>query len=362
MDRPRRNQRGFTLVELLVASSLMIVVLSATLAAFDGFLQNNRRNNELTDLQDNVRVQMSRITRQMRNLANPTSGSVNTINYADNYKFVFQTTDPTKRWVSYCLNTATRIIYYQASVASKTTIAPQLGGDARCPSTTVSGPSATADWMPAVQVGPNVTNGAGRPMFSYASDTGALPLPADGAFDSGTETSQITRVTVNLYVDNNTAKPPAEVNLQSGAFMRNQNQAPTSKFNVFKNGTVFTLDASKSDDPEQRTLAYYWYRESGTPSQMPGSQSGHTVQGDLPTCSDTDQTKTIGTTVWTCLGTGVVITTNLNGQSSPQNIWLMVVDPGNVATLSRWNSNGAVCNPFNNTPVLTDYCRSVTFP
>ena len=49
---------------------------------------------------------MDRATRQLRNLANPTVNSTTTIDRATDYDLIFQTSDPAKTWVRYCLDTS----------------------------------------------------------------------------------------------------------------------------------------------------------------------------------------------------------------------------------------------------------------
>lgn len=359
----RKQESGFTLVELLVASSLMLVVLSATLTSFNRFLDNNRRSEQLNELQDGVRLIADRMVQQLRNLANPQSGNVSTINYAGKKRIVFQTTDPSKQWVSYCLNTSSKIIWYQTS--TKSTIGDQVAEESagRCPSQSTS--ASTADWSRSVQIGPNITNTDSRALFSYATASGAVD-PTTLPYTSAAQTSLLTRVSVNIYVDNDTTKAPGEANIQTGAYMRNQNQTPTASFNVFKNGTVFQFDGTLSDDPEDRTLTYSWYRQTGTVSaangQIPGSASGHTIVGDLPDCTaDSPQPTQLGTppVTWTCLGTGSTLTQNFNTLTSPQNVWLVVVDPGNLADLSDISST---CPLRTATPVPTNSCRQLTFP
>src|SRR3954454_1250379 len=99
------EERGFTLVELLVAASLMIVVLGATLTSFNEFLNNNRRSNNQNDQQDVARRAVDQIVKQLRNLANPVNGTP-TIAAASDDAVIFQTTDPNKQWVGYCLQTS----------------------------------------------------------------------------------------------------------------------------------------------------------------------------------------------------------------------------------------------------------------
>lgn len=356
MTRLRSNQKGFTLIEVLVASSLMLVVLSATLTSFNNFLNNNRRTNQLNDLEDSVRNVADRMAQQLRNLANPQSGTQSTINYAGNNRLVFQTTDPNKQWVSYCYNSGSKIIWYQTS--SKTTVSSQVG--APCPSRTPNNAcgGASDDFTCGVQVGPNITNGTSRSVFTYAGENGLID--ASSGLTASTDTQKIERVTVNIYVDNDTTKAPGEVNVQTGAFMRNQNQTPTAAFNVYKSGTQFTFDGAPASDPEDRTLSFYWYRESGTPSQMPGTH-GNTIRQDLPDCNSTF-TQTLGTTTWTCMGTGALLQSDFQTVTpTSQNIWLLVIDPGGLVDLSDGADVNNNCSSFTLSPPPTTNCRAITW-
>src|SRR4051812_28806822 len=101
-----RAERGFTLVEVLLASSLMIVVLAATLTVFDQFVSTSNRNTAQNDAQDSARFSIDQVSRQLRNLALPTPQSPNSIDYASSTDLVFKTADPGRRRVRYCLQTS----------------------------------------------------------------------------------------------------------------------------------------------------------------------------------------------------------------------------------------------------------------
>ena len=80
-------------------------------------------------------------------------------------------------------------------------------------------PSTTAcpgtGWTTTTVVAENVVNGT-RPIFTYN---------AAGLQD-------ITEVSATLYVDVNPGTPPAETELQSSVYLRNQNRKPTALFSV----------------------------------------------------------------------------------------------------------------------------------
>lgn len=60
------GQDGFTLIELLVAMSLSIVILIATLNAFDVFSSNAAQQQRTTAANDQARLTMDRVVRDMR--------------------------------------------------------------------------------------------------------------------------------------------------------------------------------------------------------------------------------------------------------------------------------------------------------
>lgn len=62
----RRNEDAFTLVELLVALSISLVVLFATLGAFDMFTSNAAHHTRVTDANSQVRDTMDRAVNELR--------------------------------------------------------------------------------------------------------------------------------------------------------------------------------------------------------------------------------------------------------------------------------------------------------
>lgn len=351
----RGSERGFTLIELLVAMTLMLVILGAVLTSFNGFANTSRRNTILQDQMDVVRGTMDQVVRQARNLANPTTGAgagatPTTIAAADPYKLIFQTTDPSKQWVSYCLDdTSPRgKLYYQTSAVAGLT--PAVVAD-----TTASGmangcPSQASNWQKTVKVADYVTNRIGsRPIFTYYPTTGnsALTPPIDQSI-----TPTITRIRMSIFLDVDTAKPPAEVQLASGAFMRNQNQRPTALF-VTKAGTAdtYTFDAGDSTDPEQRTLQYDWYAAPTSTSTLPAANA-------VPSClaaQPTFPTAPAAGSGWSCLGSDVVLTHTFPSGTLPTYVFLRVTDPGNLQTLSSFAS-GNTCLSLSNTSRTESQC------
>ena len=313
-----REEAGFTLMELLTAMTLFIIVLGATLTTFDGFVTRTSASTKLNDAADQARTSMERMARQLRNLASPTTAYVNSIERATADDLVFQTVDPGKRRVRYCLNSdnpAKSTLWVQTQAFSLSGADPGLPSTSACPGPTTGGTAAS--WTDQRVAAANVVNrygGAGRSVFYYTG------LGADG------DTAKITLIRAELFLDTDPTKSPAEISIASGLFLRNQNQTPVIPgFSVVRSplgSRRFLLNGSDASDPEGRTLEYFWYKGNG---------SG---PANLPSCANA-ATQTGGG--YTCIGRGLAVeyifpTTD----ASPQPITLKVVDPGGLSiTLTK---------------------------
>jgi prepilin-type N-terminal cleavage/methylation domain-containing protein len=358
MTGRQASERGFTLIELLVAMTLMLVLMSAILTSFNGFANTSRRNTILQDQMDVVRNTLDQIVRQGRNLANPTTATATetptTIAVADSDKMIFQTTDPQKQWVSYCLdggNPRGKIYYQTSAVAglNPSTVADNTpsppGMNSGCPST-------NSNWQTTVRVADYVSNrAASHPLFAYYTNTGntALGMPV---LQSTTPT--ITRVRSSVFLDIDPAKPPAEVQLASAAFMRNQNQRPTVSFTAKANtGGSYTFDAGDSADPEERTLQYDWYAAPTTTTAAPSPSALPSCLAESPTFPGAGQAGN----GWTCIGSDVVLTHTFT--TLPSYVFLRVTDPGNLQTLSPM-TGANTCLTLTDTSRTTNQCMKVT--
>lgn len=337
-----------TLVELLTAMLLMIVILSATLLTFERFLAHAKQNEKTNDQQQVVRESIDRLVRQLRNLANPTT-STGTIAYADSYKLVFQTTDPSRQWVAYCLDRtdATNEVLIRQTGSPAGGVVP---GTNNCP---VSG-----TWAKQIKVVSNVVNdinsGTPRPLFKYYAQSGPVATPVTGVASPST----ITRVVVNLFVDLVPGKRPDELAISSGVTMRNQNQAPTARFKATLTGSTFSMDGSASTDAEGRNLKYDWYTTSSSP-EAPADVP--TNLSELPNCNQGTLPGPVvppsgGSKAFTCIGGGVILNKAL---TPPLHIWLRVTDAGQLSDLSDYVPGG--CRTNTSTPARTnDQCQEVT--
>jgi type II secretory pathway pseudopilin PulG len=304
MSARLRGEHGFTLTELLIASSLMIVVLAATLMVFDQFVQTSSRNTRQNDAQDSARFTIDQLARQLRNLALPTPQSPNSIDLASGYDLVFKTADPGRRRVRYCLQTSAPYSTSNGALWVQTQAGSVGGADPAVPST-ASCPAATGGggWGTAKLVADHVTNrnGADRSLFEFNADP-ATP-------------SKITGVHTAVFVDVDPTRAPSETRISTGVFLRNQNQAPAAAFTISPGGSTtrhIVMNAANSTDPEGRTLAYYWFLGT-SPSLTNAITSG--------ACNTADG----------CITPGILNDYTVpTGVTASQTFTLLVKDPGGL--------------------------------
>jgi prepilin-type N-terminal cleavage/methylation domain-containing protein len=323
MRRVKRSdgERGWTLIELLVSMTLMLIVLSATLTSFEGFTSRSATAANQNDTLDQARASMEVVARQLRNLASAkpdanVASSFYALDYWTPYDLVFKSADPTRRRVRYCLDTSdpnNEVVWQQLQgVAAPGDPDPTLSTAmvASCPVTPVSG-----GWASQTQVAHWLVNkraGQDRPLFRYDQPQPALPVPATSTADFqtwGDKGSLVRRVRSTLWIDvNSAAKDPKEATLTTAVFLRNQNQRPTASFTGTPGGShQVILNAAASADPEGRTLLYHWYLGASYPGCPAGA----------------------GNTGYVSMGTGITLTYAF-GSSADQTVTLEVTDPGGL--------------------------------
>ncbi len=268
-----RDEEGFTLVEVLVAATIMLIVLMATMSVLEASTRQQRLLEQHNEAQQNARTSLDDMARELRNLASPNGdptvtgftlpGSVKRNLPQD---LIFQSVGETKTAgslnqtnvmnVRYCLRASDGSLWRQTQ--TWTTAAQQpVPADTSCPG---------AGWNPGDTVVAssvaNVTADATRPIFRYAGDAGAITATDEDS------RKDIARVRADLFIDPTPGTAPREAHLATALFLRNQNREPIARFEVLAlPGGVIDLNGSSSEDPEGQLLTYQFYVDP--PSTLP---------------------------------------------------------------------------------------------
>lgn len=276
-----RSERGFSLIELLAAMTLMLIVMGATLNTLENGGTNRRANEDRNDAVEKARSSMDNIVRQLRNLASPSPATPDAIDRAQATDFSFRTFDPNKRLVRYCLQTTPAPASLPITGTSTNLI--QMLSNTHNPGSYADCTLSTANWTSRRIVASDVVN----------RRTSSTTTPIDVFAYNGTagNTSTITNVRLQLAIDINTeAKVPGTIKLASGAALRNQNQRPTATFTVtaaspLATNREFILNGTNSNDPENRNLTFTWYADQAatfTPSAANFLGNGPVLDRTLP--------------------------------------------------------------------------------
>lgn len=276
------GEGGFSAAETLVAMSMMIGILGATLLPFEGFWKNERQNTQQNEAQDKARTALDRIARELRSGASASQ----LIEKAAATDLVFQVADPTTspsgsnstniRRVRYCVDASSPPQLRRQTHSWTTATPPAMPATTACPG--------TGGWSsPASVVATNVANG-GTALFSYDSGTAA----------------NVTNVEMRLLIDITPNAKPAATDLRTGVSLRNLNRAPTASFTAQATGNRHvSLNAQASNDPDGGSVTYRWCLVSG--------------------CAATDQ-----------IGTGVILDYQA-ASTGNLTIYLMVFDSAGMS-------------------------------
>jgi type II secretory pathway pseudopilin PulG len=274
-----RRQDGFTLMEVLVAMTLAMVVFGATLTLLEVYSRQTQRTTRLNDAQDQARIAIDRVIRQLRNISSPIT-SPKLIERATPYDIVFQTVEvPTgsnvggAERVRYCVPpdpvpgaAADEVLVSQVQTWSTAT-APVSPWSAS-PGVTIPCPdTSTQTSTKVISAVTNRYQGIDRSAFTF--NNGAAP----------TDLSTITSVQLDLFVNPTPKLTAAETELRSAAYLRNQLRAPVVGFTTTNTGGGgVLLNGSTSYSPDGQDLSYAWSCTSPSPcsaaSPLAGSSGG----------------------------------------------------------------------------------------
>ena len=253
------------LIELLLAAALMTVVLGATLVSLTTFERTSRINELQNDNQEDIRAAVDQLSRELRNHAVATQAAPQGIVKLTDYDLVFQTVGATKpagsandmnlQRVRYCLDTSNlrnEKIWVQDQTWTTAT-PPAVPSTTQCPDPAWGSQRFVAD------------------KITSRFDSSAPNTPRSRAIFTANSAilTKITRVDITLFLDTTRGggpvNAPDETRIDSGIFLRNQNEAPVASFTYTVTGSRhIVLNASASSDPENQSLTYTWKDGSTT--------------------------------------------------------------------------------------------------
>lgn len=252
----RDREAGFTLVELLVTMSIALIVFAATLNALNVFSGDSQAMTQRNDAQNQARLGIDRIVRQLRNIASPVA-KPKLLELASPYDIVFQTVGTASVYnpagterVRYCIpqdtsagDPAKEVMYVQTQTWSKSD--PGDLWSSACPDTGVAN---TTTQIVVSGVTNRYQGRTDRPAFSF---NGSTTPPSD--------LSKVDTVGIDLFVNPTPRLADAETELRSAAFLRNQQRLPVASFTYTPlGGGAVLLNAGTSYSPSGDTLAYSW--------------------------------------------------------------------------------------------------------
>ncbi len=257
--RLHSDQRGMTLIEMLVSMTVFLFVLGATLDVFANSERLNRRSNLRIDSQDTARRALDQLARELRGLASPRQDHPDAVDLGNATDIVFKTVDvvgpntganvTNVKRVRYCLSGSALVKQEQrwTTVDPPATSPPTTA----CPGPVTAGVlNSTTAWSSSRTVAQGITNPTGaRAIFVYAH----TPITSSALTD-------ISAIHAQLFVDADPVRPPGETSISTGVFLRNQNRRPAAAFTADTDvpGKI-VLNGAPSSDPEGQPLDYAWY-------------------------------------------------------------------------------------------------------
>jgi len=280
-----RRHDGFTLVELLVAMALSLVVFGATLTILESYLRQSSAATKRLDAQDQARLAVDRIVRDLRNVSSPLT-TPKLLERATPYDVVFQTIGTPSganvsgiQRVRYCVPQDTsggsagqeKLI---AQVQTWTTSSPSTNPWTSDPSQTIACPDLTftpASGQPVYSVIAHAVMNRYQQTTSYPAFSFNNGLDANSV--TATDLPQISTIQVSLRVNPTPTLSGATTQIQSSAYLRNKQHAPVAQFTYTATGAGgVILNAGQSYSPDNEQLSYAWACTS-SPCAAAGSLS-----------------------------------------------------------------------------------------
>jgi prepilin-type N-terminal cleavage/methylation domain-containing protein len=272
--RALHRRDGFTLVELLVAMTLSLIVFCATLTILDSYLHQSAAATKRLDAQDQARLAVDRIVRDLRNVSSPLT-TPKLLERATPDDVVFQTIGTPSGGASGNVSGIERVRYCipQDSAAGSASQEKLIAQTQTWSSSTPSANPWTPDPSQTIAC-PDLTfaPAAGQPVYTVLAQsvmnryqqTSSYPAFSfnnglDGNSVAAADLPQISTIQVNLRVNPTPSLSGATTQIQSAAYLRNKQHAPVAQFTyTATGGGGVILNAGQSYSPDNEDLSYAW--------------------------------------------------------------------------------------------------------
>ena len=213
---------------------------------------------------------LDRAARQLRNLSNPTVNVITTIDRAQPHDLIFQTSDPAKTWVRYCLqpggggagNDATLWETEDASALIEQRCAARVQARAGTGSVAL------------VQHVTNLAGGANREVFTYEC-TLTAPAGCPSSVRRIPEDHERRRRPLGRRRPAATSSASSTSRRASSCATRTRPRPPRSACRSGSRRSVSCSTDRAPRDPEGRTLEYFWFEGLATEPVDPDLHSVH---------------------------------------------------------------------------------------
>ncbi len=123
LPRTRAEEDGFTIVEVMVATSILLLVLALVLGSLDSLTRNENRSQALVSNEQNVRFELDQLAREIR-AANPLVPLLNATSaatYSNQIEMVLGPTGGTQQVVRWTYDTAALLMVRQVMSGTSST-------------------------------------------------------------------------------------------------------------------------------------------------------------------------------------------------------------------------------------------------
>lgn len=242
------------LTELLIACVMTVAILSASVAVFAKFANEQSRTERQGRAEDAARQVLDRIAGDVRDAMSDGSAGAQPIEVYSSTDLVYlapnatATTTNNPRGLThtrFCLDTSNSqngVVWFQTlSYDSQSRKTPPSGTS--CPNSAYASQEAVAS---------NIVNQLRSPVVPF------FTTPTDSS-------GNVIDVYMRAYVDVDPAKDPAATDLQTSVTLRNLNHPPTAQLSCQGTSAGHVLcDASGSVDSDAQSLSFAWKMDGNT--------------------------------------------------------------------------------------------------